>query len=113
MSDFDDLLETSAQVTRVTWSADQFGAGGSESTSTVATITGSLQPRRVDEPVLAGVAPEQVATHRFYTSSATALKARDRLVIGGQTYEVVGPASDLSALNMGMQRVELRVLEQS
>lgn len=113
MSDFDDLLTTTATLKRVTVSEDSFGAAGSESEATVATLTGSLQPRSSAEPVAGGVAPEQIATHRFYTASTASILARDRLVIGGVTYEIVGPAADLSALSMGMQRLELRVLEQT
>lgn len=108
MSDFDDLLEHTATVQRSALTAGNFGARGSSVWSDLATgVSCSLQALGESER-MRGDAILETGTHQMWVASTQDIKGRDRVVIDGVTYEVLGPAGDHSKMSMGMQRFMLR-----
>jgi len=108
VSDFDDLLEHTATIRRRTLVAGNFGARGDATWSDLATgVKGSLQSLGQSER-LAGDAILGTGTHQFFVASSQDIKGRDLVVIGSTTYEVLGPAGDLSKLSLGMAKYIVR-----
>jgi len=85
---FDGLLNRLVTVTRRSPVAD--GQGGSSAPYvTTETLRGRIRPVSTREAII-GARPETDVSHVAYFRPVADIRARDRLVADGRTYEVIG-----------------------